>query len=762
MKRKKTGFSILLILVLGALVRFWGLGAKSLRLEEWSLKTLVFQWNWRDFFGYFNELGYGWNPLNPFFCRLIRDFGPTEAILRLPSAFFGVAAIYVIYRLGKSLSSEETGIIAAILLAFSPMAVAWSQEGRHFSLALLLCLLSVQFLLAALEGRKGAWFGFVLVQGALLMTTYQGWTILVTEGIFMFLPVLFPRLRREDGQDTLQPFIYFVVSVFFVFLLLSPWFYYEVENDFRLQRVVVDTLLLGGSYKSFLDWGGGNWAGFLFCLFFFLVWLLVTVKTPKREQKDSKPNNKDTSGAQKRVGALLPVLLTGVPVIVALSGTFRRDQIFWGLPFFLLIAAEGMNQIPAIIRDKIAEGSHRRFFKSILPGILGGYILLQVVPFYNVLTNKNLSFIPKPDWKKVAIYFFPEKFKVLPVLFETRHAKKHFLKYLRVELKRALKENKGRLPKDPLKSTIDYVGKDTLRTLSKNKYRSGFFLQTPEWGEMSALLKDNLFRSYFTLTASFPGVNVYRYDLPRLVVDDTHSLGYNGSNDMTLTRSQDINESILFLERGEYLIAFQPAENIQGQLSISIDGEEAVKTPIDSNGIGTFRFHTERELHRFVFRLLEPDTLRLKWFGIHRLDSNQVAFQNEDFLYRSPETKERWRFRFKQIRGRKMVGIYLNSFVGYYFALVRGGKFRLDLVGYNNLAGPVEVAVDLDGKRIGRFSFDKANRSWSHNRMSLSVSAGVHRIAFSYILDRQNRWGGRYAFLDRFELTRISEPAKLQ
>jgi hypothetical protein len=101
------------------------------------------------------------------------------------------------------------------------------------------------------------------------------------------------------------------------------------------------------------------------------------------------------------------------------------------------------------------------------------------------------------------------------------------------------------------------------------------------------------------------------------------------------------------------------------------------------------------------------------------------------------------------------MGFFVNSSVGYYFAVKEGGKFKLKLQGFHIRTGPIEIAVELDGKQLGILSFDKADNSWSSKQMPLSLSAGVHQIAFSFINDLKNEQGDRNAFLDRFELNRI-------
>ncbi|MGZ4847178.1 MAG: glycosyltransferase family 39 protein [Halobacteriota archaeon] len=58
----------------------------------------------------------------------------------------GVLAIPMIYAVGRQLFNEETGLVAAFILALSSFNIYYSQEVRMYSLIVLLALTSVYFL----------------------------------------------------------------------------------------------------------------------------------------------------------------------------------------------------------------------------------------------------------------------------------------------------------------------------------------------------------------------------------------------------------------------------------------------------------------------------------------------------------------------------------------------------------------------------------------------------------------------------------------
>jgi uncharacterized membrane protein len=61
-------------------------------------------------------------------------FGEGMAALRLLSVLCGVLLVWVTYQVGKAAFNERTGVVAAVLLSFSPFAVYYSQEARMYVL----------------------------------------------------------------------------------------------------------------------------------------------------------------------------------------------------------------------------------------------------------------------------------------------------------------------------------------------------------------------------------------------------------------------------------------------------------------------------------------------------------------------------------------------------------------------------------------------------------------------------------------------------
>jgi len=78
--------------------------------------------------------------------------GESEFTARLLPVLWGTAQIALVFFLGQEIFDRKVGLLSALLLAFQPYHIFWSQNARHYAL-LSLCLLG--FLLTLQKWRSG-------------------------------------------------------------------------------------------------------------------------------------------------------------------------------------------------------------------------------------------------------------------------------------------------------------------------------------------------------------------------------------------------------------------------------------------------------------------------------------------------------------------------------------------------------------------------------------------------------------------------------
>src|SRR5215208_3301756 len=149
--------SLLAIMLLGAVLRLYGLDFQSLsddELASWDFshrETLS-----QVIRGVRGDIHPPLYFLILHFARWI--FGESEWALRLPSAIAGWLCIPAIYLLGKKLYSEREGIMTALLVAVLWPTIYYSQEARPYALLVLLSILASYFwwdLMQSLRYRGG-------------------------------------------------------------------------------------------------------------------------------------------------------------------------------------------------------------------------------------------------------------------------------------------------------------------------------------------------------------------------------------------------------------------------------------------------------------------------------------------------------------------------------------------------------------------------------------------------------------------------------
>ncbi len=138
---------IILILLLATLLRFFHLDYQSLWLDEvLTMNSANPNLNLEEFYDHVLF----WEYIPHFYfliCKALTFvFGYTVFVVRAVSAFFGVAAVFSIYKLGSLLYNKKTGNIAALFLSVNYLHLFYSQEARPYSILIFFTVISFYFL----------------------------------------------------------------------------------------------------------------------------------------------------------------------------------------------------------------------------------------------------------------------------------------------------------------------------------------------------------------------------------------------------------------------------------------------------------------------------------------------------------------------------------------------------------------------------------------------------------------------------------------
>jgi len=120
------------VVVLGAILRFWDLGADSI----WYDEAASLAQSSGTFFEVFARTAQdNYPPLHNVLLYLSMNFfGQSEWAIRLPSALLGIANIVALYALTSRFGGRGAGLLAALMLALSGFHIWYSHEGRMYTL----------------------------------------------------------------------------------------------------------------------------------------------------------------------------------------------------------------------------------------------------------------------------------------------------------------------------------------------------------------------------------------------------------------------------------------------------------------------------------------------------------------------------------------------------------------------------------------------------------------------------------------------------
>ena len=202
----------------------------------------------------------------PTYHLLLKAFllgGDADMVLRLPSAIFGTASIYLLYRLAAENYDEETGLFSAALLAGDSLHIWISRQVRPYGVLVFLFCLSLLYLCRFLrEGTEKDFRRFLLANAPLVLFHLLSVLILAAQAVILSCAVLVKRVR-------LKHLLWFLAASTAVFTLVSPVFIKtllsrpDLTVQSQMDKVVQDSLTNLAGLFDFFKSGWMFWVYFI-------------------------------------------------------------------------------------------------------------------------------------------------------------------------------------------------------------------------------------------------------------------------------------------------------------------------------------------------------------------------------------------------------------------------------------------------------------------------------------------------------------------
>jgi uncharacterized membrane protein len=209
LRKRLLQWGLVLVFILGAALRFWQLGGKSLWGDELdTVRILMLTPRMEEMIHRLHEYDrrtYVNPPLFFVIVKLSLGESMSEVDLRLIPALAGILSILAFFGLARQFLSRGHALLATLLFAVSPFAIYYSQESRPYSLFLLESIMMVWLSLAWLRtGDRRAWFGFLAATLLTLYTSYVSLMLLgclgaATVACFLARPARLRRRARESA-----------------------------------------------------------------------------------------------------------------------------------------------------------------------------------------------------------------------------------------------------------------------------------------------------------------------------------------------------------------------------------------------------------------------------------------------------------------------------------------------------------------------------------------------------------------------------------
>jgi len=232
----KKNWILIIILILASFLRLYRISDYMEFLGDQGRDVLII----RDFLKHGNlffigpQTSIGNMYLGPFFYYLIApslllaNFNPVGPAVFI--ALINIAAVYLVYFIGKKWFDKTTGLISAFIFAISPVAIRYSNFIWNPNIMAFFSLLFVYFFFEAFRTKKYKNFIFASLSFVMVMNShYLGLALLPFVGLYWLFHLY--RIIKEKSPE-LKPFLINTLFAFVIFILsLTPQVLFDIKHD---------------------------------------------------------------------------------------------------------------------------------------------------------------------------------------------------------------------------------------------------------------------------------------------------------------------------------------------------------------------------------------------------------------------------------------------------------------------------------------------------------------------------------------------------
>lgn len=324
---------------------------------------------------------------------LARHFDLSYRWISAAGAILGLAGFYLWMRRGFG---RTTGLLAAVLLAFSPFWIAYGQELRMYSIYPAMLWWGAYFLTRAVEShRRADWMAAAALNALALWTHYHAAFFILAESVALFL---IWRQRNESERKALWKEAFLGMSLFLILIspllaLLSNQLLLSLPNIAWLRTPKATDFIFNftADYIYYAKTANPVWAhAERMMALSFHVLLATGIGLALRRRKQTNPALNFPNPAI-RVHFLTLLLCTAlIPPIVMILLSFFPVKFYNQGRYAILSLAPYLGFLALLLHRAVADKGMRVFLVALL-------LTLNMISAWQMLSIRH-----KPDWSAIA------------------------------------------------------------------------------------------------------------------------------------------------------------------------------------------------------------------------------------------------------------------------------------------------------------------------------------------------------------------------
>jgi len=400
-KKYNIGSLLIIILMVGIILRFYGLTVQSYWVDE--LFTLSTANPSATFLESINKVlrDLVHPPVyNVLLWTWFKIFGFTEYAGRSFSAFVGSLSIIAIYYLGKETFNKKVGLYAALIVSLNYFLIYFSQEARSYMLFFLLTILSYLFLFKSIRTKSMYYiFLYTFFTLLLLYTHYFAFFLIASQFfVFLYYIVILPKNRKKLIYLGIFPMIIIALSV-------APLLYNILNSESTIATKNMAWCHAPTPY-FFLSYMKDYFS--YQAILFVILWLLLAIKIYQKKIKNSH------IVYALIIWIVICYFLPYVKSMISYPILANRYTIYV-LPAMILLVAAAVDSVE---NKKIK------------------YLLLALIIFFSVFRLYRYDYYSKPvkeEWRKITKYIIsdPNNYPIYTKYYNQGHTE-HFNTYFKI------------------------------------------------------------------------------------------------------------------------------------------------------------------------------------------------------------------------------------------------------------------------------------------------------------------------------------------